>query len=154
MWSRLGRRAGIAFGLVAGLAACGAAAPSTPAACMTGTAAIEQALAVAPGPVRLADGTTISTCIADASGSGIQLEEVGSLLIGTADRLAVRAVASPPDALELGYLIGAARRGAARSTGLAGQLRQRVEGAGALRGAGPASLAALHRGILAGQDTG
>lgn len=146
--------AGIVVGLAVGLGACGGAGSPPPPACgAAASAALEQALASAPAAVRLAGGTAISVCVARAR-TLTQLERIGGLVTGAADRLAVRAVRDPQAALELGYLIGATRRGAALTNGLASQLQTRVEAAGALRGAGAAPLAALHRGILAGQASG
>jgi hypothetical protein len=153
MFRRLGRAAGIAIGLAATLAACDQSTPPLPASCQSSRVALEQALAAAPGPVRLAGGTPISTCVARAR-TDAQLQQVGSLLSVTADQLAARAVTDPAAALELGYLVGATRRGADRTNGVASQLRQRIETAAALRDAGPAPLAALHRGIGAGQSSG
>lgn len=149
MWSRT---AAIVVGLAVGLGACGGAAPPPPG-CGAGSAGLEQALAAAPGSVRLAGGTAISVCVARAR-TVTQLERIGGLLTSEADRLAARAMGDPQAALELGYLIGAIRRGAALTNGFASQLRAHVEDAGALRGAGAAPLAALHRGILAGQASG
>jgi hypothetical protein len=53
-------------------------------------------------------------------------------------------------------LVGATRRGASHTNGVAGQLQQRIEAAAGLRAAHPAAaaLAALHQGILAGQSSG
>jgi hypothetical protein len=152
MWSRLGRPVGIAIGLAAALSACSSAKPPLPAACQTSPAGLESALTHAPGPVRLPDGTAISTCVDRAGDAALQ--QVGTLLSSSADQLAARALTSPKLALDLGYLVGAVRRGAAHSNGLTSQLQQRIEVAAALRGAGPAPLAALHQGILAGQRSG
>jgi hypothetical protein len=153
MLSRLGRVAGIATGLAAILAACDQSTPPVPAACATSVAGLERALSSAPGPVLLAGGTPISECV-DRARTDAQLQQVGSLLSATADHLAAHAVADPAAALELGYLVGATRRGASHTNGVASQLRQRIETAAALRDAGPAPLAALHRGIGAGQSSG
>jgi hypothetical protein len=153
MWSRLGRPVGLAIGLAAALSACSSAKPPLPTACQTtGPAGLESALTAAPGPVRLPGGTAISTCV-DRAGDAY-LQQIGTLLSSTADQLAARALASPTVAVDLGYLVGAVRRGAAHSNGLTSQLQQRIEVAAALRGAGPAPLAALHRGIVAGQRSG
>lgn len=142
-----------AVALAVGLAGCGGAAPSLPATCTLSPGVFERALAAAPGPVRLADGTPISVCV-DRARSGAQLLNVGTVLSAAADDLATRAAARPPVALELGYLVGATRRGAAHTNGVAAQLAQRIDAAAALRGAGAAALAALHQGIAAGQSRG
>ncbi len=149
---RASRPLGIVAGVALGLAGCGGT-PALPVACTVSADAYDHALAAAPGPVRLTDGTPISTCVARAR-STEQLEQVGGLLSTEADRLAARAVADPAAALALGYLVGATRRGAAQTNGVAAELARRVETAAALRGAGAASLQALHRGIVAGQPGG
>ena len=143
---------GMAIGLTVALGGCGDGKAPLPAACVASRATLEHALAAAPGPVRLPGGTPISTCVERTDDSSIQV--VGTVLSVTADHLAARAVADPAIALDLGYLVGAVRRGAARTNGLAGQLQQRIGAAAALRGAGPGPLAALHRGIGAGQTSG
>ncbi len=153
MWSRPGRAVGIAIGLAAALAACGSGTPPLPASCAISSAALEQELTAAPGPVRLPGGTPISACV-DGARTQVQLQQVGSLLTGVADQIAAGAATRPALALQLGYLVGAARRGATHTNGVASQLRDRIEAAAALRDGGPASLAALHRGILAGQSSG
>jgi hypothetical protein len=151
---RLVRRSvGIVAGLALGVAGCGAAAKPLPVACTVSAGAYERALASAPAAVRLTDGTPISTCVARAL-QVEQLEQVGGLLTSEADRLAVGAVGNPATATALGYLVGATRRGAAQTNGVAAQLARRVETAAALRDAGPASLQALHRGNVAGQTSG
>ena len=138
--------------LVAGLAGCGGATPPLPATCALSAGAFEQALAAAPGPVRLTDGTPISVCV-DRARSGADLVNVGTVLTAAADDLATRAT-RPAVALELGYLVGATRRGATHTNGVAAELRHRIDAAAALRGAGAAALAALHQGIAAGQSSG
>ncbi|MEA2302252.1 MAG: hypothetical protein QOE44_2787 [Solirubrobacteraceae bacterium] len=150
---RFGRPVGIVIGLAAALAACDAKAPPPAPGCAAGSAALERALASAPAAVRLPGGTPISACVDHARTAG-QLLAVGSLLTGTADRLAVRAVRTPAAALELGYLVGATRRGAGHTNGIASELQRRIESAAALREAVPASLDALHRGIGAGERSG
>ncbi len=143
---------GMALGLTVALGGCGDGKAPLPGACLGNRATLERALAAAPGPVRLPGGTPISTCVERADDSSLQL--VGTVLSTTADHLAAQAPADPAIALDLGYLVGAVRRGAAPTNGLAGQLRQRIEAAAALRDAGPGPLAALHRGIGAGQSSG
>jgi hypothetical protein len=110
---------------------------SLPAACTEGPAAVIKALANAPGAVTV-DGTRISECFnRDARGDDVQI--VGTTLLAAAQQLGDRARAGDQRAaLQLGYLIGAARRGAKRN-GLAAELIRRIEsettGLGAARGA-------------------
>jgi hypothetical protein len=155
MTSRLGRPARIAIGLAAVLAGCERGTPPLPPACILSAAAFERALSAAPRPVRLAGGTAISTCV-DRARTAADLQNLGTLMSAAADDLATRAADRPAVALELGYLVGATRRGARHTNGVAGQLQQRIEAAAALRAAHPgtAALAALHQGIAAGQSSG
>jgi hypothetical protein len=154
MRSRRGRPAGIAIGLAAAaLVGCAQRTAPLPPACAVTAGALERALLAAPGAVRLDAGTPISVCVERAR-TATDLQQVGSLLSTAADALAPAAQTRPTVAVELGYLVGATRRGAKATNGVASQLRQRIETAAALRDAGPAALAALHRGILAGQITG
>jgi hypothetical protein len=116
---------------------------SLPAACTEGTEAIVKALAKAPAPVTI-DGTPISQCFnRDASGDDVQI--VGTNLLGAAQQLADRG-----EALQLGYLIGAARKGAKRN-GLGAEIVRRLE---AETTVGAGRKAAYNRGLRAGTATG
>ena len=107
--------------------ACSSGAESVPPACLEGTGAIMRALAAAPRPVRV-DGVRISRCFARRSGAG-DIEAMGAPLVDAASRLAAAARADPrgAQATELGYLIGAAERGAARTEGIHYELVRRLE---------------------------
>jgi hypothetical protein len=102
------------------LAGCGGdKSESLPAACTNGPDAVVKALAKAPAPVTI-DGTPISECFnRDASGDDVQI--VGTNLLAAAQQLA-----DDGQALQLGYLIGAARRGAKRN-GLGAEIVRRLE---------------------------
>lgn len=99
-----------------------------PAACRAGQAAVTRALGDAPEPVTLGGGTTISDCFARGGEAG-DVQTVGFALTGTVAELAREARADPDGraALELGYLVGAVRRGAERTPGLYDELARRVE---------------------------
>ena len=104
-----------------------------PSACVDGLAShrvaeLRAALAKAPGAVALPDGTRISDCLAHDSDSG-DIETVGSMLLGVTQQLAdkARRVSTDPTLTELGYLIGAAHRGAARAQGVADELVRRLD---------------------------
>ena len=128
--------------------------PSPPSpACSESAQAVEAALAGAPGIVRLGDGTRLSECVSHAIEQG-PLEDVGATFVVAADDLAARAARDRVAALRLGYLVGATRRGAARTNGAALELAHRIERAGALSGAPAASLAAEQVGLAAGQRSG
>jgi hypothetical protein len=123
--------------LAAGIAGAGCARHSgedhAPAACTGGlaserVAALRSALAKAPGPVALPDGTRISDCLAHDSGSG-DIQTVGSTLLSVTEKLAAAMSSAPggPAATQLGYLIGAAHRGAARAQGVDDELMRRLD---------------------------
>ena len=139
-----------AAALAAAIAAgCGShPAPLSPA-CGQGADAILRALANAPGPVRLADGTRLSECVTHAYDDG-ELQSLGFALTPAPDRLAARA--TPAAALELGYLIGAVRRGASRTNGIHLELVRRLEGTATFDD--PRLLEAARRGIAAGESGG
>jgi hypothetical protein len=108
------------------LAGCGDDEERVPAACMEGPAAVRAALADAPGPVRL-DGTPLSACLVEGA-SGGELQAVGTSFLQAASPLAREARENPGGraALELGYLVGAARRGGS-TQGIHAELLRRLE---------------------------
>jgi hypothetical protein len=138
-------------------AGCGAGdPPPVDAACTASPGAIERALARAPAPVTLGSGTRLSECIADAR-SDADVQNAGVVFTRAADHLAARAQRGDAGAaLDLGYLVGAARRGAARTNGIHAELARRVESAArVLADGGGADVAgALQRGLRAGEATG
>lgn len=141
--------------LVAALAlvACGAKEEPLDGACLESSQAIERALARAPRPVTLRTGTPLSKCVSQAQ-SDADLQNAGLVLTGAADALADRAKAGDArSAMQLGYLIGAARKGAAHTAGIHAELQRRLERAGAYV-TGSAAAAALTRGLRAGEQTG
>jgi hypothetical protein len=125
-----------AFGVIAlFVAACGreTGLDKAPAACVGGlasqrVAALRAALLKAPGPVALSDGTRISDCLAHDSSSG-DIQTVGSTLLTVTQDLADASKRRRSDVAltELGYLIGAAHRGAARAQGVADELVRRLD---------------------------
>jgi hypothetical protein len=145
----------IAAVLAAGLAAagCGNDDRPMPQSCVQGAGSITNALAQAPGPVRLIDGTALSTCVERAQSNG-DLQNLGAVLTEVADALAVRAPESDRAALQLGYLVGAARRGAARTSGIHEELVRRLEQAAGPSGVPAARRAAYARGRSAAARAG
>jgi hypothetical protein len=132
------------------LTACGGER-SLPAACSRGPDAVRAALRSAPGAVKV-EGTRLSTCVARASDAG-ELEAVGGSLVGAAAELSRSARLHPGGAaeLQLGYLVGAARRGAGRERGARSELLRRLEQeGGALRG----DRDAYRHGLRAGGRSG
>jgi hypothetical protein len=124
---------------------------SLPAACRPARDSLQAALAAAPRRVEL-DGTPISACLARSREPG-EIQEVGAAYIAVAARLNDAAAAAPEgkDALRLGYLVGAVRRGAEGTQGIHSELLRRLE-----QEAGPlaAESAAYRRGERAGTRSG
>jgi len=146
----------LALALVAG---CGSSDDSTPVACLEGAEAYQQALGAAPGEVLLGDETLISECLTRNQSSG-DLTRVGEALIETATGLNAEARAEPGSdaALQLGYLLGAAQRGAGGSEGIHSDLLRRlVVAARYAPGKQPLPAAFRHEyrsGYAAGQSNG
>ena len=104
---------------------CGNEEHRVPVACLDGD--LRKALANAPGEVRI-DGTRPSECFTRAANPA-EIQQVGTVFIATTEKLADAARAKPnsPAALELGYLIGAVRRGAGRTQGIHYETERRIE---------------------------
>jgi hypothetical protein len=115
----------VALASVALFAGCGSPAEKLPTACIQGPGPVMKALVKAPSAVTI-DGTPISRCFnRDASGDDVQI--VGTNLLTAAEQLGDRARAGDTtSALRLGYLVGAAERGARRS-GLGSEIIRRIE---------------------------
>jgi hypothetical protein len=136
-------------------AGCGDSSPAPVSpACLQNGGAILRALQRAPAPVTLRDGTRLSDCVAHAQ-SEADLQNFGVLITRLADDLSERARHDPRLATELGYLIGAARRGSAHTNGVSLELQHRLESTVRRAGLSGATLtAALRRGLAAGERTG
>jgi hypothetical protein len=107
-------------------AGCGSQSDSTPVSCLEGADAYVGALGVAPGKVRLSGETPISDCLAENQQGG-DLATVGEAMVETATRLNAEARAEPGEAsLQLGYLLGAAQRGADDTEGIHADLLRRL----------------------------
>lgn len=114
-----------------------------PAACTQGSEVFVAALDDAPGEVRV-DGVAISECLVPYPTAGDQ-QTVGAALVTAAQRLR-----DDRRALELGYLVGALRRGAGPPGSFHTELVHRVE-----QEAIPlAESAAFRRGEHAGRARG
>jgi hypothetical protein len=120
-----------------------------PPICSEGPEPVLRALRAAPDPVRLADGTALSECVARA-GDDAELQMIGFAFTPVADRLNERA--TPDAAVQLGYLVGAVRRGASRSNGIHVELVRRMESR--VQFDDPALLEAAERAADAGEATG
>lgn len=114
----------IAVTLAAG---CGRGAEETPAACLEGARPYLAALSSAPAPVRLRNEVAISECLVENQAGG-ELIRAGSAMISAAMQLNGPARAHPGGAanLQLGYLVGAAQRGAEANEGIDTELVRRL----------------------------
>jgi hypothetical protein len=84
-----------------------------PSACLAGSTAYMRALESAPGEVLLEGEDPISDCLTPEQEGG-QLASIGQEMIAAATELNAAAQENPtgPEALRLGYLVGAVERGA------------------------------------------
>lgn len=108
-------------------AGCGGQDDSTPVACLEEPNAYLVALRAAPGEVKLEGETPISDCLAPNQQAG-DLANVGTTLVEVATELNAQAREDPagPAALQLGYLIGAAEKGAEETEGIHADLVRRL----------------------------
>jgi len=127
---RRGRLIALLSPLALLLAGCGGPDDSTPVACLDGPGAYLGALGDAPGEVRLSGEVPISDCIAQNQ-SGGDLATVGGAILAAATKLNAKARAEPGGAanLQLGYLLGAAERGAEGTEGVHAELIRRLSAA-------------------------
>jgi hypothetical protein len=120
----------IAASALAILGGCGSTDSSTPVACLEGAGPYLVALKRAPGTVEVKGETPISDCLVENQPGG-DLATVGTATVGAATRLNAEARAEPGEAanVELGYLLGAAQRGAERTDGIHAELIRRLTAA-------------------------
>jgi hypothetical protein len=107
------------------VAGCGNDVHHVPVACLDGD--LTKALAKAPAAITV-QGTPLSDCFTRAANPA-EIQQVGAVFIAAAEKLAPAARANPhsPQALRLGYLIGAVRRGAGRTQGIHYETQRRIE---------------------------
>jgi hypothetical protein len=138
---------------------CGATSDSTPVACLQGPGPYLAALKDAPGTVELSDGTTVGGCLVENQKPG-DLATVGAALVTATAQLNAEARAEPGGAanLRLGYLLGAAQRGAGGTSGIHADLIRRLSAAARYSPGGdplpPGFLPTLQRGLEAGEAHG
>jgi len=120
----------IVISLAALLSGCGSPDDSTPVACLEGSGTYLSALRAAPETVTLDDETAISDCLADNQKAG-DLGAVGTAMLAAATKLNAEARAEPGGEanLQLGYLLGAAERGAESTSGIHTDLIRRLSAA-------------------------
>jgi hypothetical protein len=149
------RVATLAAALIAAatLAACGRDESTPPPSCSSSPDAIIKALAAAPGPVRLEGGVSLSDCVNKSRSDG-DLQTIGALLTGAADQLALTVDGNDTAALELGYLVGAVRKGARTTNGIHAEIVRRLEQVTGLDGPVAMRRAAYARGLRAGDRHG
>ena len=139
------------------LAGCGSDEPDTAGACLAPADSYLSALDRAPDPVTLADDVPISACLVENQPAG-ELAQVGAAMVEAATRLSAEARrGEDAAALRLGYLIGAAERGAEETGGIHTDLVRRLESAARTAPAGGRAAgtgAAYRRGVAAGRETG
>lgn len=148
----------VAIGILVALTGCGEQ-DSTPVACLEGDVVYLDALEAAPGAVELDETALISECLTENQGGG-DLAEVGTAMLGAATELNGEAREQPGDAanVQLGYLLGAAQRGADGSEGIHDELVRRLAAAARYspdnRPLPPAFMRAYRRGFDAGLARG
>jgi hypothetical protein len=150
----------IALGALLALAGCGGGhEKTTPVACLEGKAAYLEALRAAPREVVVAGAEPISECLAENQEAG-ELSSVGEALIAAATALNAEAREEPGGRanLELGYLVGAAERGASGTEGIHADLLRRLTVAARFAPGGkPLTkpfLATYEEGFEAGREGG
>ncbi|MET0305580.1 MAG: hypothetical protein ABW196_05055 [Solirubrobacterales bacterium] len=156
MLRRHRQRAALTVAMAAVFAAgCGGTDDSTPVACLEGAPTYLTALEDAPGEVRLDGETLISDCLPPNQGGG-DLAEVGTAMLAAATELNAEARAQPGGAsnLELGYLLGAAQRGAEGSEGIHAELIRRLSAAARYSPDNPPLPAQFLRTYRDGYDAG
>lgn len=115
-----------------------------PAACRLGADAVQSALERAPEPVRLEGDTALSECLT-RTGAQADVLLVGEVYIAAASKLA-----DDDEAVRVGYLLGAVRRGAGQTQGIHDELLRRLE----QEAARLSDRRAVRRGEQAGLETG
>ncbi len=138
---------------------CGAQEEGTPVACLEGEGVYLRALRAAPGAVLLQGETPISDCLPENQAGG-ELATVGTAMVAAATELNGEAREQPGGAanLRLGYLLGAAQRGAQGTGGIHAELLRRLAAAARYspdnRPLPPAFLRTYREGFDAGEARG
>lgn len=153
------RRPILALGLVLAIAfgvGCGDGEDETPVACLDGKGAYLGALGKAPGEVLLSGEVPISECLAENQAGG-ELATVGATMVAVATQLNGEARAAPGGSatVQLGYLLGAAERGAEATEGIHADLLRRLDAAARYSPSGSAPPSApFQRAYERGREAG
>lgn len=134
---------------------CGQTEEETPAACLRGPAAYSKALAGAPARASLPGDVPISSCLTQNQ-SAAEITRVGATMLSVANSLNARARGrgGSASAARLGYLIGAAEKGAEDTDGIHANLLLRLRAAATFSPGGSGLPAAVDAAYRAGVDAG
>ena len=132
---------------------CGGGQDPPPTACSDGARTVLGALQRAPGDVSLEGGTLISTCVRRSLDTG-QIQTLGFTYLAAANSELQLMPHSDAAALQLGFLVGAVRRGANKTNGVQLELVRRLDQVAGVGGPPGPRRAAYRRGVAAGEDHG
>ena len=132
---------------------CGGGQDPPPTACSDGARTVLGALRRAPGDVSLEGGTLISTCVRRSLDTG-QIQTLGFTYLAAANSELRLMPHSDAAALQLGFLVGAVRRGANKTNGVQLELVRRLDQVAGVGGPPGPRRAAYRRGMAAGEDHG
>jgi hypothetical protein len=132
---------------------CGSGNDPLPAACSDGARIVLGALQKAPRDVALENGTLISTCVQRSLDTG-EIQTLGFTYLAVANTELKLMPRSDAAALQLGFLVGAVRRGANKTNGVQLELVRRLEQVAGVGGPPGPRRAAYRRGMAAGEDHG
>jgi hypothetical protein len=132
---------------------CGSDDAPPPSACSAGPRLVLGALRAAPGRVVLDGGTLISTCVRRSRGQG-DIQNLGFTYVAVANTLVRVIPRSEPAAVQLGFLVGAVRRGASKTNGTQLELVRRLDQVAGVDGPSGPRRAGYRRGVAAGEDHG
>jgi hypothetical protein len=135
------------------LSGCGGGDDPPPAACSDGARTVLGALQRAPGTVALEDGTLISTCVRRSLGTG-EIQTLGFTYVAVANSELKLMRRSDAAAMQLGFLVGAVRRGANKTNGVQLELLRRLDQVAGVGGPSGPRRGAYRRGMAAGEDHG
>jgi hypothetical protein len=120
----------VGLALAALVAGCGGGDESTPVVCTESAKPYMKALDDAPGEVRLEGDVAISDCLVENQDGG-ELASVGEAMVVAATQLNMEAREDPGGEanVAVGYLVGAAQRGAEDNEGIDAELIRRLAAA-------------------------